>query len=177
MELQGGGAAPLPLAGRAIADTAPAATIPGAQVAALVDAVARARQDGQGATVAATLAHGTFGRIDLQFRQKDDGLTVTMASADPGFAPAVLAASRAEAGNGTNQNAANANGAGQNSTGQNNTGQAFAGQSQSQTPSQGQGGDPRQPQRAAAPDSAGLAARRGPDRSDEPDTAQGGVYA
>jgi Meckel syndrome type 1 protein len=81
---------------------APAA-IPGAQMTALVDAVARARQEGPGAAVAATLAHSTFGRVDLEFRQKDDGLTVTMASADPGFAPAVLAASRADTGNAGNQ--------------------------------------------------------------------------
>jgi Meckel syndrome type 1 protein len=141
---------------------------------ALVDAVARARQEGQGAAVAATLAHGTFGRVDLEFRQKDDGLTVTMASADPGFAPAVLAASRADTGNAGNQGTpartpvtrARVTKAGS----QNFSGQAFAGQSQSQSPSQG--GDGRQPPRPTLAEGSGPASRAGGGPGDDPKAAR-----
>lgn len=72
-----------------------AMAVPGTQVAALVEAVARARESG--AAAGATLAHAAFGKVSLQFHHEDDGLSVTLASADPGFAPAVLAASRVPA--------------------------------------------------------------------------------
>jgi hypothetical protein len=96
---QGLAVTPAPiLQGAPVALDGPAQAVPGAQVAALVDAVARAREGATPGAVAATLAHGTFGRVSLEFRQNDDGLSVTMASSDPGFAPAVLAATRTDAG-------------------------------------------------------------------------------
>lgn len=85
-----------PLATQPLASTQGAAmSVPGTQVAALVEAVARARESGAGA--GATLAHAAFGKVSLLFHHEDDGLSVTLASADPGFAPAVLAASRVPA--------------------------------------------------------------------------------
>jgi Meckel syndrome type 1 protein len=44
------------------------------------------------APVAVSLAHAEFGPIALRFRHEGDALAVTMASADPGFAPAISAA-------------------------------------------------------------------------------------
>lgn len=59
--------------------------------ATLVDSIARARDEAAG-PVAVSLTHGEFGKVSLRFNHRDDGLSVTMASADPGFAPAVAAA-------------------------------------------------------------------------------------
>jgi Meckel syndrome type 1 protein len=84
-----------------IADTAtPSAPAPSAPAqhareridfATLVDSIARARDEAAG-PVAVSLTHGEFGKVSLRFNHRDDGLSVTMASADPGFAPAVAAA-------------------------------------------------------------------------------------
>jgi hypothetical protein len=63
--------------------------------AALVDSIARARTDSGDAAASAvgvTLSHGDFGRVSLQFTPREEGLSVTMRSADPGFAPAAAAA-------------------------------------------------------------------------------------
>lgn len=132
---QGLAVTPAPiLQGAPVTLDGPAQAVPGAQVAALVDAVARAREGATPGAVAATLAHGTFGRVSLEFRQNDDGLSVTMASSDPGFAPAVLAATRTDAGANTNtgsgnQNAQNPAFSGQSASGQ--SGQAPMGQNAS----------------------------------------------
>jgi len=69
--------------------------------ATLVDSIARARNEGGTASAGAvgvTLSHGDFGRVSLQFTPRDQGLAVTMHSADPGFAPAVAAAASTGAG-------------------------------------------------------------------------------
>jgi hypothetical protein len=70
--------------------------------ATLVDSIARAREhaspQAMTAPVAVSLAHSDFGPVALRFRHDGDALAVTMASADPGFAPAVSAAAAAEAG-------------------------------------------------------------------------------
>lgn len=128
------------LQGAPVALDGPAQAVPGAQVAALVDAVARAREGATPGAVAATLAHGTFGRVSLEFRQNDDGLSVTMASSDPGFAPAVLAATRTDAGanTGANTNTGSGN--------QNAQNPAFSGQSASS-----QSGQPPMGQNASNP--------------------------
>ncbi len=130
------------LQGAPVALDGPAQAVPGAQVAALVDAVARAREGATPGAVAATLAHGTFGRVSLEFRQNDDGLSVTMASSDPGFAPAVLAATRTDAGAGTNTGANTNTGSGN----QNAQNPAFSGQSAS-----GQSGQAPMGQNASNP--------------------------
>ncbi|WP_226017581.1 hypothetical protein [Novosphingobium sp. FKTRR1] len=78
---------------------------------ALVDAIARARDDAAmghtGAPVAVALTHAEFGKVSLRFTNNDDGLAVSMASADPGFSPAALAAgevaARAQAGTGAGE--------------------------------------------------------------------------
>ena len=70
--------------------------------AALVDTITRAREQAApqslAAPVAVSLAHADFGPVALRFRHDGDALAVTMASADPGFAPAVAAATAADAG-------------------------------------------------------------------------------
>lgn len=67
-------------------------------VATLVDTIARARDDAASlAPVAVALTHAEFGKVSLRFRNEDDGLAVSMSSADPGFAPAVAAAGQAAA--------------------------------------------------------------------------------
>lgn len=140
---QGLAVTPAPiLQGAPVALDGPAQAVPGAQVAALVDAVARAREGATPGAVAATLAHGTFGRVSLEFRQNDDGLSVTMASSDPGFAPAVLAATRTDAGAGTNTGANTNTGSGN----QNAQNPAFSGQSAS-----GQSGQAPMGQNASNP--------------------------
>lgn len=61
-------------------------------IATLVDAIARARDEVAPRVVAVSLAHAEFGRVSLRFRQGEDSLDVAMTSADPGFARAVSAA-------------------------------------------------------------------------------------
>lgn len=82
-------------------ETVPASPRPAPQrvdVTTLVDTIARARDDAASATpVAVALTHAEFGKVSLRFRNEDDGLSVSMSSADPGFAPAVAAAGQAAA--------------------------------------------------------------------------------
>ncbi|WP_157083277.1 hypothetical protein [Novosphingobium lentum] len=61
--------------------------------ATLVDAIDRARAHAAPHSVSVSLAHAEFGAVSLRFRHDDDGLSVAMASADPGFARAVAASS------------------------------------------------------------------------------------
>lgn len=66
--------------------------------ATLVDSIARARDDGAGATVNVAVSHGDFGKVSLRFENGDNGLSVAMSSADPGFARAVAASGQADGG-------------------------------------------------------------------------------
>lgn len=59
---------------------------------ALVDRLIQAREVADPVSVHAAIAHAEFGQVSLRFEQGDQGLSVTMASSDPGFAPAVQAA-------------------------------------------------------------------------------------
>jgi len=111
-------------------------------MAALVDRLVEARQvarSGAGTQmVQATITHAEFGRVALNFRQDGEGLTVSMASGDPGFAPAAQAALAAQA----SQVNASASADGGQATGQNqsqNQGQNQTFQTQSGT-SQSTGG-------------------------------------
>lgn len=65
-------------------------------MAALVDRLVEARaaaRSGLGSqSVQASVTHADFGRVSLRFNQDDDGLSVSMTSRDPGFAPAAQAA-------------------------------------------------------------------------------------
>jgi hypothetical protein len=81
------------LATPAIAAPAPVETP--TDFATLVDSIARARSESGDAAanpVGVTLSHSDFGRVSMQFTPHEQGLSVTMRSADPGFAPAVAAA-------------------------------------------------------------------------------------
>ena len=80
--------------------------------ATLVDVLARAREETSAGTVHASVRHAEFGRIALRFdRDEDNGLSVAMSSADPGFARAVSAA--AEASPASAENPKNAENSGQ----------------------------------------------------------------
>ena len=57
--------------------------------AAMIDRLFEARDMAGAQPVAMTLRHDDFGAVSLNFRSSDNGLTVTMASADPDFARAV----------------------------------------------------------------------------------------
>jgi hypothetical protein len=68
----------------------------GTDMAALVDRLVEARaaaRSGLSSPVVQTsLTHSDFGRVSLRFNTDEDGLSVSMASSDPGFAPAAQAA-------------------------------------------------------------------------------------
>lgn len=85
----------------AVTVPAPASTPDRIDFGTLVDTIARAREQAAPLTaavpVAVSLAHADFGPVALRFRHDGDALSVTMASADPGFAPAVAAATSADA--------------------------------------------------------------------------------
>ncbi len=64
--------------------------------AALVDNLARAREEASPRAVTASINHAEFGRVTLRFDQGEDrGMSVAMTSADPGFARAVSATAEA----------------------------------------------------------------------------------
>ena len=63
--------------------------------ATLVETLNRAREDASPNTVRASVAHSDFGRVSMRFEQDDNGLSVAMSSADPGFARAVTASNEA----------------------------------------------------------------------------------
>lgn len=64
--------------------------------ATLVDRLVEARQAATPMNVTAALAHADFGKVTMHFSKDGDGLAVAMASADPGFAPAVQAAAASQ---------------------------------------------------------------------------------
>lgn len=63
--------------------------------AQLVDRLVEARDAARPQAIEAAVAHAEFGRVSLRFAQGDDGLSVTMASADPDFARAAQSAAAA----------------------------------------------------------------------------------
>jgi len=79
------------------AGTAEAALRRPADLAAVVDAIARARAEARPDTVAMTVRHVDFGPVSLRFEHHRGELTVAMTSPDPDFARAVSAATSAEA--------------------------------------------------------------------------------
>lgn len=72
------------------------ATAPPQDFAALVDRLLDARASAQSAhapqQISTTITHGDFGKVSLTFEQGSAGLSVSMTSADPGFAPAAQSA-------------------------------------------------------------------------------------
>ena len=70
----------------------PAAHDMSALVDRLVEARAAARTAASPLTVTTAVRHAEFGSVSLKFDTAGDGLSVTMASNDPGFAPAAQAA-------------------------------------------------------------------------------------
>jgi hypothetical protein len=83
-------------AATATPDARPVAAPGPTDFATLVDQIARARAERHDpsttAAVGVTMHHADFGRVSLHFSPRDQGLTVTMHSPDPGFAPAATAA-------------------------------------------------------------------------------------
>jgi Meckel syndrome type 1 protein len=71
---------------------APAATAERHDFAAVIDKLAEARELARPGRADMHLAHREFGQVSVQFELAGQALKVAMASADPGFAPAVQAA-------------------------------------------------------------------------------------
>lgn len=132
--------APLPVGAAAVlgnaapAFTAPVASPQALDFATLIDRLVEARQtargDLAGATVETTINHADFGRVSLQFQQDADGMTVSLASADPDLARAVqsLSASASATPGDTNTGAQRGESQG--------SGAAASGQSQAQAQNQ-----------------------------------------
>lgn len=75
--------------------TIPAAMQGPQDFAQLVDRLVTARENAQPHAATIALAHAEFGPVELRFSQDNNGLAVTMASADPDFTRAVQAAAPA----------------------------------------------------------------------------------
>ena len=152
--------------------------------ATLVDTVAQAREHAapqtMSAPVSVSLAHADFGPVALRFRHDGDALAVTMVSADPGFAPAVSAASQADAGaragqqqtDSQSQSSGSMTGSGNPGFAQAQTGQGQFGQGQA---GQGQAGqrDQRQPGHGRP----GMTARRAGSTMAEPSRSDPDIFA
>ncbi len=86
--------------------TAPAPAAP-QDFAALVDRLLEARASAQGSTapqrISTSVTHADFGKVSLTFQQDTAGLSVSMASADPGFARAAQSAIAGSAQAGASQ--------------------------------------------------------------------------
>lgn len=79
----------------AAAPAAPAQSEAPMDFAQLVDRLVEARDAARPQVIEAAVAHAEFGRVSLRFAQGDDGLSVTMASADPDFARVAQSAAAA----------------------------------------------------------------------------------
>lgn len=98
-------AAPSQAASPAPAATQAAAPVQGPQdFATLVSRLNEAREAADPQFVRTAINHAEFGQISLEFRHKDNGLAVTMASSDPVFASTVQAAASASLASNTNGN-------------------------------------------------------------------------
>jgi Meckel syndrome type 1 protein len=170
-------AAPLP---QPVA-VAPAAHDMSALVDRLVEARAAARTAASPLTVTTAVRHAEFGSVSLRFDTAGDRLSVTMASNDPGFAPAAQAAlaSQVAPANATDtagqQNPQRQHAPDQPSAFQSGNA-ATGGFAQNQQSPQGQQAQPgfaaatRQPARPGN-------ASTGADRAADPSTHQSGVFA
>lgn len=163
---------------------APAAQDMSALVDRLVEARAAARSSASPTIVTTAVRHAEFGSVSLRFDTAGDNLSVTMASNDPGFAPAAQAAlasqvapATASADASTQQNPQRQHAPEQPGTFQ--AGNAATGgftQSQSQSQHQQPQGQPgfaaagRQQARPANPST-------GADTATDPSTHQSGVFA
>lgn len=159
------GTLPAPATGAAAPAASPSA--PMAEKAqdfeTLVSRLSEAREAASPHLVRTAIAHAEFGRISLQFRHEDNGLSVTMANGDPAFAGAVQAAAQASgAGNESDRSAPQQQGAPQHS--------APGGGGQGQQPRAEQAG------RARNRD-AGTPSRSQDSETGEPSRRGGGIYA
>lgn len=89
--------------------TVPATSVQpqGHDFATLVDRLVEARDAAMPQAVKAAIHHADFGQVSLNFQTDDNRLTVSMTSADPGFAPAVQAAAAMQANTSTDSGASN----------------------------------------------------------------------
>ncbi|MCJ2185177.1 hypothetical protein MTR62_21170, partial [Novosphingobium sp. 1949] len=69
--------------------------------ATLVSRLHEARENQGGNVVRTALVHAQFGPVSLQFRPDETGMSVSLASADPDFAPSVQAAAASALATGT----------------------------------------------------------------------------
>lgn len=120
--------------------------------AGLVERLVQARETAMPQTLHAAITHADFGEVQLRFEQDDNGLSVSMTSADPAFARAAQAAAPApndtaspRGDGGHNGQHGSGNGTGQSGNAQSGAGQSGAGQASGQP-----GRDARQSRAAAA---------------------------
>ena len=154
-----------------------AASNPGDEASALVDRLVEARAAAQGGSTAqsvqASVTHSEFGKVSLQFDRDPGGLSVSMTSADPGFAAAAKSALSNNALTSASAPSANAP--------SNNSQQVFAmgssagagfGQSGGDASQSGQSGQ-QSPQQAGSSASSGFAGNGGQTASGQSGGQQG----
>lgn len=128
----------------------PAAVTPGSELEALVEVLAQAREAGRGARGELALRHAEFGTVAIRLEQAEGETRATIIGRDPGIAPAVVAALAERAATG--------------SFDQHHTPQHQRGGEPALASGQG---DPRQPDRRAAPERA-TSANPPPRERDQP---------
>jgi hypothetical protein len=138
--------------------------------AAIVDRLVEAREAAAPQAVKATISHAEFGQVSLRFDQNTAGLTVSMTSSDPDFAPAVQAATASGNSSGANDNGSNT--ARQDAQNQQSANLA-SGQPQQQSQGSARGRDPDRPDNM----NQSLADKNKPSRDDADPTGRDGIYA
>ncbi|HEX8055322.1 MAG TPA: hypothetical protein VF481_01570, partial [Novosphingobium sp.] len=149
----------------------------GHDFATLVDRLVEARDAASPASVHAAITHSEFGQVSLRFDQDANGLSVSMSSADPGFARAVQASSAQSQMSGENTNDRNGDRGTQRqdtSGPQQQTAGSASGQSQSQAQSQSSARDDRASQ---AQNSRTGRTPGQPTPDADPADTRGGIYA
>jgi len=155
----------------------------GHDFATLVDRLVEARDAAMPQAVKAAIHHADFGKVSLDFLTDDNRLTVSMASADPGFAPAVQAAAAMQANtstdSGTNSQRQDQRQDGASQQQQANASASNNGQPQAQAQSQGSArggererGDPGRPANGQATDTDSTQAQ-----NDAQGGRRGSIYA
>ena len=141
----------------------------GIDFSTLVDRLVEAREAASPHAVKATVSHTEFGQVSLRFDQHGNGMTVSMNSPDPDFAPAVNAAA-------ANHNA-NSGDTGSNTPRHDAPNQQSAnlasGQPQEQSQGSARGNDRDRPQNLTAGNASSNQTAPEPEQSD----GRGGIYA
>lgn len=138
--------------------------------AAIVDRLVEAREAAAPQAVKATIAHAEFGPVTLRFDHNTAGLSVSMTSSDPDFAPAVQAAAASGNSSGANDNGS---GAPRQDTQNQQSANLASGQPQQQSQGSARGRDPDRPDTA----NQSLADKSQPSQDDTDSAGRDGIYA